>query len=325
MHSPSPAPADFRGARVLLSGASGYLAGRLLPRLLEGGAELLLQTRHPEALDAAAIDAAAGSGDAPPPVLLAGAPGQPETDEAIRAFAPQVVFGLAGRTDATPGPDNETAMQLEHVRYAAALADAVAGPELRRLVYTGSCAEYGNGPVPFREDQRARPSDPYARAKHEAVELLRARAAAGLPVCVVRPFVVYGPGQSRGLVHAVLGHALADRAFPTTEGTQTRDLVWADDVVDGLLAAAVAPGAVGEVINLGSGVETPVREVIEALCRLAGGGRPDFGAAPRRAGEVLRSVAAIGKARALLDWRPGVALEDGLARLVEAARAVEAR
>lgn len=315
MHPDSPTPPDLNEVRVLLSGASGYVAGRLLPRLLEAGAEVVAQTRHPGALAAPA--------DTPGVTILEGAPGDTEVANAIQDLKPELVFALAGRTDATPTTENRDAMLEEHVAYADTLATLVDTSALRRMVYTGSCAEYGNGPVPFDESQELFPNDPYARAKVDAVNLLRRRAEGGLPVCIVRPFVVYGPGQSRGLVHHVLQQALADAKFETTDGTQTRDLIWIGDLLDGLLAAAHAPGVEGEVINLGSGVETPVREVVETLCRVAGGGHPQFGAVELRPGEVLRSVAAVDKARALLGWHAEVDLVDGLTRTVEAARAAQ--
>ena len=211
-------------------------------------------------------------------------------------------------------------MQLEHVEYADRLADAVAGPALRRLVYAGSCAEYGTAPLPFDEGRPVEPQDPYAQAKADAVALLRRRAEAeDLPLVVVRPFVVYGPDQQRGVVRIALRHALADTAFDTTEGTQTRDFVWADDVVEGLLAAATAPGAEGGIYNLGTGVETPIRTLIETVCRLAGGGQPDFGARSLPPGDLLRSVAATDRAREALGWQATVPLEEGLRRIVAAA------
>jgi UDP-glucose 4-epimerase len=338
MRTSSPAQPPLTGTRVLVSGASGYLASRLMPRLAAAGAQLLAQTRHPEAVAAAQVDAAAharggdgvdgadpdrpgGGPPGPERTLLVGAPGQADVDAAIRDFAPEIVFGLAGRTDSRQGEENRRTMQVEHVDYADRLADAVAGPALRRLVCTGSCAEYGSAPVPFDEAHPVRPQDPYAQAKTDAVVLLRRRAEAeDLPLVVVRPFVVYGPGQKRGVVAFALRQALADAAFDTTEGTQTRDFVWVDDVVDGLLAAATAPDAVGGIYNLGTGIETPVRTLIEMVCRLVGGGRPRFGAIPLPPGDLLRSVAAVDRAREALGWQAAVPLADGLRRVVEAAR-----
>ena len=235
MHPDSPTPPDLNEVRVLLSGASGYVAGRLLPRLLEAGAEVVAQTRHPGALAAPA--------DTPGVTILEGAPGDTEVANAIQDLKPELVFALAGRTDATPTTENRDAMLEEHVAYADTLATLVDTSALRRMVYTGSCAEYGNGPVPFDESQELFPNDPYARAKVDAVNLLRRRAEGGLPICIVRPFVVYGPGQSRGLVHHVLQQALADAEFETTDGTQTRDLIWIGDLLDGLLAAAPRLGS----------------------------------------------------------------------------------
>jgi UDP-glucose 4-epimerase len=142
-----------------------------------------------------------------------------------------------------------------------------------------------------------------------------------LPVVVLRPFIVYGPGQRDGMMLPALLKTLAQgQEFALTPGEQTRDFVYVDDVVDALIAAAVRNGAAGEVFNVCSGEERRIRDVAELAVRIAGASpsRLKIGALPYRENEVWRLVGSNRKARALLGWSPRVQLEDGLQRTWEA-------
>jgi nucleoside-diphosphate-sugar epimerase len=98
-----------------------------------------------------------------------------------------------------------------------------------------------------------------------------------------------------------------------TAGEQTRELTYVSDIVEGYLYAAITPEARGRVVNLGSGQEHRVRDVVERIFALSQSrGRPLFGAVPYRAAEVWRCVSSIETATTLLGWRPRVTLEEGL-------------
>lgn len=313
MDRSSSSSSTLAGRRVLVAGAGGYIASRLLPRLFEAGAKVAAQASYTEPLQG--LDLA----------LIAGPVSDPQVQEAIRAFDPEIVLDLMGKTDQSHSRDNDDAMAESHFGAVRDLGRAVIdAPSLTRWVHCGTNEEYGNNPVPFQEDMREEPVSAYSAGKVAATHHLQMLATyEGVPVCTVRPFVVFGPQQTRGLIPFLIRMGLSDQAFDTTDGKQTRDFIWSEDLVEGMLAAAVAPADAvnGQVINLGAGVETPVRHVVETVCRLAGGGQPNFGAMSMRPGESQRCVADISKAKSLLGWEPKVSLEEGLAQMVEDARA----
>jgi nucleoside-diphosphate-sugar epimerase len=140
----------------------------------------------------------------------------------------------------------------------------------------------------------------------------------GAPVVGLRLFQVYGPGQPAATVlGAALAAARAGQDFPMTAGEQIRDWVYIDDVVEGLLAAALAPDVEGESFELGTGVGYTLAEVVSRLFELAGAqGRPRLGALPYRPGEVMRLIAEAEAARQRLGWTPKVGLVEGLNCLV---------
>lgn len=308
-------PSVFAGTRVLVAGAGGYIAARMLPKLIEAGATVAAQASTLNRIENMPVQ------------LIVGPLFAPEVQEEMRAFDPHYVLDLAGRTDQSHSRDNDDIMAINHFGGVRGLGRAIIdGKSLRRWVHTGSNEEYGMGAVPSTEDQREMPVSAYSVSKAASTHHLQMIAREeNVPVCIVRPFVVLGPDMDRGLINFVIGKALADEAFDTTAGTQTRDFVWVDDVIDGIFRAAVTPDINGEVINLGSGVESPIRSVVELICQYGGGGKPNFGAMPLREGDILRCVADISKAERVLGWKPSRTLEQGIQEVVESAKSAAAQ
>jgi nucleoside-diphosphate-sugar epimerase len=194
-----------------------------------------------------------------------------------------------------------------------------AGPAPARVVRAGGLEEYGNGPAPYREDQRERPVSPYSAGQVAATHYAQMLGATvGLPVVTLRLALTYGPAQSAEfLVPTLIRQCLAGRDFDMTSGEQGRDYLYVADAVEALVRATAAPAAVGEVINVGSGVEVPVRAVAEAIVRLTGAGiRLRVGAVCRRDSEIEHLVCDPAKARRLLGWEAVTDLGDGLTRTI---------
>jgi UDP-glucose 4-epimerase len=159
--------------------------------------------------------------------------------------------------------------------------------------------------------------NPYAASKSAAWQFCAMFARTrGWPIAGVMPFQTYGPGQhDRHLVSGAMAAALAGEDFPMTEGSQEKDWIYIDDVVDGLIAAGEAELPPGTNIELGTGALHSVAEIVSRVYDVAGkGGRPVFGALPSRAGEVQAHAADVETARALIGWQASISLNEGLAR-----------
>jgi len=203
---------------------------------------------------------------------------------------------------------------LNVLRLAAALG-------ARRVVHAGSGHEYGVGRH-LREDAPLRPRSAYGASKAAAWLLASAFCRLqGLEVVGLRPFTVYGPADSPyGLVASVIAACLANAPLDLTEGRQSRDFVFVADAVDALVASA-GPGADGEVLNVCTGVETSIREVVELIVDLAeGAAQPRFGARPYSDDELWSSSGDPTRARELLGWEATTGLREGLAASVASYR-----
>jgi nucleoside-diphosphate-sugar epimerase len=142
--------------------------------------------------------------------------------------------------------------------------------------------------------------------------------AHGLPVVTVRPFQVYGPGQiPHTLIPAAIRAALDGEDLTMTPGEQRRDFIYVEDVVEGMLAAAQAPGIEGQSLDLGTGQAHTVRQVVERVWAMTGAqGHILPGALPYRPGEVMRLTADAERTAHLTGWRARVGLEEGLRRTI---------
>jgi nucleoside-diphosphate-sugar epimerase len=213
------------------------------------------------------------------------------------------------------GGRREDDLAANRAAHVAAPLTAALGLAPRTLVYLSSAEIYGGAPVPFREDGPIDPRTPYAIAKREGEETLAALAPS---VYVVRPGVVYGPGQApRMLIPRVLQAVRAGETIALTDGTQTRDFLHVDDLVElvtCLLFDDPSPGT----YNAGTGVETSVRDAATMLARAIDPARVtllELGAIPPRPDEQQRYVLDVSRAATRCGWRARIALCDGLAQL----------
>jgi nucleoside-diphosphate-sugar epimerase len=195
---------------------------------------------------------------------------------------------------------------------------------VKRLVYAGSSAAYGNAAtLPKREDMPPNPLSPYALQKLVAEQYCQMFTQLyGFETVTIRYFNVFGPRQDPGSpysgVISLFSTALLEGRQPTIygDGEQTRDFTYVANVVDGVLRACEAPKAAGEVINVATGGRISLNELLRVMSGLAGARvTPIY--REERAGDVKDSQADITKARTLLGYSPIVGLEEGLRRTIE--------
>ena len=194
----------------------------------------------------------------------------------------------------------------------------------RKMVFASSGAIYGYQPVmPLREDMNPRPESPYAVSKLAGELYIRTIGQLwGLQAVCLRIFNCYGPYQGFTFAHSpVIPTFLRQSALKGTvvihgDGTKTRDFVYVDDVVDAFIAAAALENNDEIVINVGSGQETSVNEVLELAQKITGI-EPQIVHNPRRVGGANRMVADLTIAEKELNYHPKIMLEEGMRRTFE--------
>lgn len=301
----------LEGARVLVTGASGFIGRRLVGRLAAAGAEVHAIDLVPGAVAGVAEHLC----DITDPVAMA---------TAVAESDPAYVFHLAAFKQRASDPGAFARAVLDNITGTLDLAVPLCGrPRLRSLVAVGTAEEYAGGPSPYEESMREAPVSAYSFSKTAMVHLLQTfHRAHRLPAVVVRPTIAYGPGQPTDMfLPALITTLLRGERFPMTAGEQTRDFVFVDDIVGALIAAATTPRAVGGVFNIGSGASIAVRDVARRVEALVGvSGLLGLGDVPYRVSESMEYAVDTSAARDVLGWSAAVGLDDGLRATVESYR-----
>lgn len=300
---------SWTNTRVLVTGGAGFVGARLVGQLASLGAEV-----HGVVRARTDLHRLAGLQVALHEACLTELSALRAVVSAVR---PDVVFHLAGG-GGHAGARGRRATFAANTLTALHLLEALEAHRPRRLVHVGTATAFAPSSGPIAEDHLLAPTTSYAASKAAGTLLMLQAGAEGWPVRVVRPFSVYGPGERPDrLVPTAIRAALTGAPVALTPPGYVRDLVWVDDVCEGLLLAASTEGCDGEIFHLGTGVETSNEKLVAAVERVMGK-RLDvaMGAWPLHATDRRSWCADPTKAKALLGWQARTSLAEGLARYV---------
>ena len=188
------------------------------------------------------------------------------------------------------------------------------------FVNTGSSSEYGIKSAPMAEGDMLEPVGDYGVAKAAATLFCRSEALQkGLPVVTLRLFSPYGPWDDpKRFIPYVIKSLMLGASPRVSTPKSVRDYVYIDDVVDLYLQVVTAPRLSGEIVNVGSGVQSSMGNVASVVEQLVGAGvTSTWGAVTSQRAEPQSWVADIARARMLLGWEPVTQLETGLHKTVE--------
>ena len=190
--------------------------------------------------------------------------------------------------------------------------------EVRRVVHTSTSEVYGNAEeFPITETHPVTAHSPYAASKIGADQLaLSFQRSFEVPVTVLRPFNTFGPRQSaRAVIPTIITQALNGGPVRIGSLEPRRDLTYVTDTVAGFIAAAEAKGGVGETLQLGTGDDVSVADLIDAVGSLLGREldvvQEEVRIRPEKS-EVVRLVSDPTRMRELTGWQPTTSLSDGL-------------
>lgn len=229
------------------------------------------------------------------------------------------VYHLAARVSVPESVLYPREYNAVNVGGAVSLMEAMRDVGVRRVVLVSSGAIYGDqGEQPLRETMPPNPRSPYAVSKLAAEYYVNTIGDLwNIETVSLRVFNAYGPGQRLPASHPpvvpyFLRQALRNGSLVVHgDGSQTRDYVYIDDAISGMMAASTAPGIDGLVINIGSGKETSVRDLVKAVLDVTGS-QAEAIYNPKTSGGVSRMCADLTLAAAKLGYRPSIPLAHGL-------------
>ena len=189
---------------------------------------------------------------------------------------------------------------------------------LKSLIHTSTSEVYGTPEkLPITEKHQLSAQSPYAASKIAADHLaLSFFKSFKLPIKIVRPFNTYGPRQStRAIIPTIITQSLQKNKISVGSIFPTRDFVYVSDTVNGFIKSINNKKIIGEVVNLGTGFEISIKELIAIIGNIIGIKIKIEQSKVRKRpndSEVKRLVASNKKAKKLLNWSPNYSGKDGL-------------
>lgn len=305
---------NLNNCKVVVTGGSGFIGSHLVNRLLEEGAEVAVTVRYGNVIKNERLRECWDRIH----VIEADLRNRGAL-QAIREFAPQIVFHLAAYNHV-----GQSFTQVEecfdvNAKGTANLFDTCI--DAGRFIYISSSEVYGfQNSVPFSEEMEPRPLSPYAITKFAGE--LYCRMKQGMKdqpkTVILRPFNAYGPYQSsKAIIPELILKCLQGQPIDCTPGEQTREFNFVEDLVDGFLAAAACDEPLDGPVNLAAGQEVAIRDLVRLIAQLTGSqSELRIGSLPYRPTEIWRMRGANTRAKQRLGWSPKTSLEEGLQKTI---------
>ena len=299
--------------RIFLTGASGFVGANIARRLLKEGHEVHINLRK-------------GSNSWRLGEILrqlnthmADLRNLNDITKTINVVKPEAIIHLA-TYGAYPTLQKDLQKILD-TNYTGTLNLVRACDQIRYEIFinTSSSSEYGLVKKAMNEEDFPKPIDYYGAAKTAATVFCQTHARiTGAPIVTTRLFSVYGPYEEPvRLVPSTIKKCLLNEKLEFTQGMQKRDFIFTSDIEDAYLSLLGRPDLKGEILNMGTGSQHSVRDIVSLIIKETGtSSKPSWGAIPTRQFESFNWVADVEKTHRVLKWKAKVELSDGIGKTV---------
>ena len=312
---------NWKGKKVLVTGAGGFVGSHLTERLVELGTHVKAFVRYNSRNDWGLLE------ELPMDIRneLEIVAGDLKDSGAVRDAVKdtEIVFHLGALIAIPYSYVNPGDAVQTNVIGSLNILNASREYGVEKMIHTSTSEVYGTAQyVPIDEKHPLQAQSPYAASKISADKLAESfYLSYNLPVATIRPFNTYGPRQSaRAVIPTIITQALSKDKVYLGLLRPTRDFTYVQDTVDGFIKVAELPCSIGEVINIGSGKEISIGELASKIISLIGRDveivSDDVRIRPEKS-EVNRLLADNSKAKELLQWEPRISIDEGLKRTIE--------
>ncbi len=312
---------DWKGKRVLVTGAGGFIASHLVERLTREGAQVRAFVRYNSRNDVGMLKLIPADVFSQLEILQ----GDLRDNEAVRKAVTGVdtVFHLGALIAIPYSYVNPREVIDVNIMGTLNVLMAARDSGARRVVHTSTSEVYGTARyVPIDEKHPLQGQSPYSASKIGADRIAESfYRSFEVPVATLRPFNTFGPRQSaRAVIPTIITQALTRDEVKLGSLEPSRDFTFVADTVEGFLRIASADNVLGEEINLGNDNTIRIGDLAEKIFGIVGRS-PKLVADPQRVrpgkSEVMKLWASNQKAKELIGWEPCVSLDEGLRLTVE--------
>lgn len=312
---------SWKGRRVLVTGAGGFIGSHLVERLLSMDARVTAFVKYNSRNNYGCIEMFP-DGIKKKINIISG--NICEFESISKAMAGQeVVFHLAALVGIPYSYIHPQEVVATNTMDTLNVLLAAKDKNINRVVITSTSEVYGTALyVPIDEKHPLQGQSPYSASKIAADKLAESfYKSFNMPISIVRPFNSYGIRQSlRAVIPTIIAQALKTNEVLLGNTATKRDFTYVTDTVEGFIKIASSAKTIGEVINVGSGYEISIREVVEKVGRILNKNikiKSDKKRIRPEKSEVRRLLADNTKARKLVGWRPQISIEEGLVKTID--------
>jgi len=306
--------------RLLVTGAGGFIGSHLVKKLVETGAKVTAFVRYNSKNNWGWLESS------PYLELISVYTGDIRDYDSVKKAMQgiDVVFHLAALIGIPYSYVSPLAYIKTNIEGTYNILQAGKELSIERIIHTSTSEVYGTARyVPIDETHPLQPQSPYSASKISADNLAFSYYnSLNLPVSIARPFNTYGPRQSaRAIIPTIITQILSGRKTITLGNlTPTRDFNYVQDTVNGFIKLAECDEAVGKVVNIGSGREVSIRDLVLMISTILNSPveiETDEERVRPENSEVERLLCDNGEMKRLTGWRPEFTLETGLTETVK--------
>jgi dTDP-glucose 4,6-dehydratase len=311
---------DWKGKRVLVTGAGGFIGSHLTERLVELGAKVRAFIRYNSRGSWGWLDTLPNYIKNEIEIFMGDLLDIDSVRNSLKDI--EIVFHLGCIISIPYSYTHPREIVDVNIGGTYNILECARHLNIEKIIHTSSSEVYGTAKyVPIDEEHPLQAQSPYSATKIGADKIVESfYYSFNLPVCIIRPFNTYGPRQSaRAIIPTIITQALTQKEIFLGALHPTRDFTYVEDTVEGFIKMA-ENNTVGKIINIGTGIETSINKIAETIIEIVGGKcRIIFDATRVRPelSEVERLCADIKKAKKILKWEPKFSLKEGLEKTVE--------
>ena len=301
----------MKNKEILVTGGAGFIGSHLVSRLVDLGAKVTVVVKYKSIIDCIRLASIWDKIDVVEADLR-------NLDSIIHLNSLRkkydIIFHLAAYNHVGDSFSHVQEALISNLLGTSNLLEK--GPNYSKFIYTATSEVYGfQENIPFQEDNLPFPISPYAIGKYagELYAKLKRHQENSSIICL-RPFNAFGPYQSeRAIIPEMIVKCLKGDSINTTEGLQTREFNYVDNLVDGFISSVSINNIPEKSINIGSNKEISIKELVETIHKLTNSkSKLNIGSLPNRPTEIWRMSADNRQAKEILGWEPKISFKDGL-------------